>query len=94
MTLPRPLQKRPDMPLDDVVALYISLVNLALKCYPENIDYVDKALQCTWNIFSKRDASPYVSNRASIQACAMQFSPSPSPEWTATAALRVSCSAC
>lgn len=61
------IQKRPDMPLDDVVALYISLVNLALKCYPENIDYVDKALQCTWNIFSKRDASPVDSNSSTAR---------------------------
>ena len=36
------------MPLDDVVALYTSLVNLALKCYPAQIDYVDKALELSY----------------------------------------------
>ena len=51
-------QGRKDMPLDDVVALYTSLVNLALKCYPAQIDYVDKALECTLEVFKKREASP------------------------------------
>ena len=46
------------MPLDDVVALYTSLVNLALKCYPAQIDYVDKALECTLDVFKKREAAP------------------------------------
>jgi hypothetical protein len=46
------------MPLDDVVALYTSLVNLALKCYPSHIDYVDKALECTLEVFKKREAAP------------------------------------
>ena len=51
-------QSRPNIPLDDVVALYTSLVNLALKCYPDKIAYVDKALECTYEAFSKRDAAP------------------------------------
>ena len=46
------------MPLDDVVAMYTSLVNLALKCYPDRIDYVDKSLDCIASIFKKRDAAP------------------------------------
>ena len=46
------------MPLDDVVALYTSLVNLALKCYPSEISYVDKALECTVEVFRQREASP------------------------------------
>jgi len=51
------IQSRPDMPLDDVVTLYTSLVNLALKCYPTRIDYVDTALSCTHDAFTKREAS-------------------------------------
>ena len=47
------------MPLEDVVALYTSLVNLALKCYPTRIDYVDKVLGCIVDISAKRDAAPY-----------------------------------
>ena len=48
------------MALDDVVSLYTSLANLALKCYPDRIDYVDKSLECISNIFKKREAVPYV----------------------------------
>ena len=46
------------MPLDGVVALYTSLVNLALKCYPAEISYVDKALECTADVFKAREAAP------------------------------------
>lgn len=46
------------MPLEDVVALYASLVNLALKCYPNRIDYVDTALSSAVDIFIKREATP------------------------------------
>ena len=46
------------MPLEDIVALYASLVNLALKCYADRIDYVDKALSCAVEVFLKRDAAP------------------------------------
>lgn len=56
------VSNRPDMPLDDVVAMYTSLVNLALKCYPDRIDYVDKSLDCIASIFKKRDAVPVMSN--------------------------------
>lgn len=48
------------MPLDDVVAMYTSLVNLALKCYPDRIDYVDMSLDCVANIFKKKEAIPLV----------------------------------
>ena len=29
------------MDLDDSVSLYLSLINLAIRCYPEQTDYVD-----------------------------------------------------
>ena len=45
------------MPLEDVVTLYTSLVNLALKCYPAKIDYVDTALSCTHDAFTKRGSA-------------------------------------
>ena len=41
------------------MALYTSLVNLALKCYPGRIDYVNKVLGCIVDISAKRDAAPY-----------------------------------
>ena len=46
-------QARTDMPTEDIIALQVSLVNLALKCYPDRVDYVDKVLQYTSEIFSK-----------------------------------------
>lgn len=36
---------RPEMPIEDVVALQVSLVNLAVKCYPLKAEYVDKVSQ-------------------------------------------------
>lgn len=36
---------RHNMPAEDVVALNVSLVNLALKCYPRRLDLVDGVLQ-------------------------------------------------
>lgn len=47
------IQSRQDMPPEDTVALQVSLVNLALKCYPDRVDYVDKVLQTTAEIFTK-----------------------------------------
>ena len=46
-------QSRSEMPTEDMVALQVSLINLALKCYPDRVDYVDKVLQYTSEIFSK-----------------------------------------
>lgn len=48
-----PFQSRQDMPSEDVVSLQVSLINLAMKCYPERVDYVDKVLESTVEIFNK-----------------------------------------
>lgn len=48
-----PLQSRQDMPSEDVVSLQVSLINLAMKCYPDRVDYVDKVLESTVDIFNK-----------------------------------------
>ncbi|CAL4064925.1 unnamed protein product [Meganyctiphanes norvegica] len=47
------IKSRPDMPMEDTVSLQVSLVNLAQKCYPGNIGYVDKVLQNTLEVFQK-----------------------------------------
>lgn len=47
------LQSREDLPAEDIVSLQVSLVNLAHKCYPERVDYVDKVLLTTVQIFQK-----------------------------------------
>lgn len=47
------IQMRQDMPTEDIVSLQVSLIHLALKCYRERVDYVDKVLQTTEEIFTK-----------------------------------------
>ncbi|XP_070386983.1 vacuolar protein sorting-associated protein 35 [Dermacentor albipictus] len=47
------IQMRQDMPTEDIVSLQVSLIHLALKCYRERVDYVDKVLQTTEEIFIK-----------------------------------------
>nr|XP_002740147.1 PREDICTED: vacuolar protein sorting-associated protein 35 [Saccoglossus kowalevskii] len=47
------IQAREDMPTEDIVSLQVSLINLALKCYPDRVDYVDKVLETTVEIFNR-----------------------------------------
>jgi len=47
------VQNRPDMPPEDIVALQVALVNLALKCYPDRLDFADKVLETTEEIFNR-----------------------------------------
>lgn len=51
------IQTRQDMPAEDIVSLQVSLIHLALKCYRERVDYVDKVLQTTEEIFTKMGIS-------------------------------------
>jgi hypothetical protein len=46
-------QNRPDMPPEDIVSLQVALINLALKCYPTQVDFVDKVLETTEEIFNR-----------------------------------------
>ncbi|KAI8818650.1 vacuolar protein sorting-associated protein 35 [Fimicolochytrium jonesii] len=41
------IKARPEFTIQDVVALLVSLCNLSLNCYPEQLDYVDKVLGYT-----------------------------------------------
>ena len=41
------------MPPEDIISLQVALVNLALKCYPDRVDYVDKVLEYTLEIFGR-----------------------------------------
>ncbi|CAB3405156.1 unnamed protein product [Caenorhabditis bovis] len=38
------IKNRPDMPMDDVVSLHVALVSLAVKCYPNRVDYANLSL--------------------------------------------------
>lgn len=46
------IKSRPNMPIQDIVALHATLLNLAVRCYDSRLDYVDKVLEITENIFS------------------------------------------
>lgn len=50
------------MDLDDSISLYLSLINLAIRCYPEQTDYVDSALQYCVNLVEKKQESSYVND--------------------------------
>lgn len=38
---------RPDMPIQDVIALQVSLLNMAISCYPGNLANIDQVLKVT-----------------------------------------------
>ncbi|KAJ8340134.1 hypothetical protein SKAU_G00347670 [Synaphobranchus kaupii] len=58
------IQSRQDMPAEDVVSLHVSLINLAMKCYPDRVDYVDKVLESTVEIFNKLNLEHVAANSA------------------------------
>merc|ERR1711860_161969 len=43
--------KRDMIPPEDIVSLQVSLINLAHKCYPDRVDYVDTVLDVTKKLF-------------------------------------------
>eukprot|EP00128_Syssomonas_multiformis_P008875 Colp12_sorted_trinity150504_noHs@14655 len=52
------IQSRPDMPPQDIIALQVSLGNLALKCYQSHYEYVDKIFAYTSSILAARFDKP------------------------------------
>lgn len=38
------IKARPDLPIQDITALFVSLINLSLSCYPDQLEYVDQVL--------------------------------------------------
>jgi len=40
-------QARPDLSIQDITALCVSLINLSLSCYPDRLEYVDQILTFT-----------------------------------------------
>lgn len=51
------IDQRPDIVLEDVSALLISLMNMAVSCYPDRIDYVYKIFQFANSYFQKANPS-------------------------------------
>jgi len=35
---------RPDLTIQDITALLVSLINLSVSCYPDRLEYVDQIL--------------------------------------------------
>nr|XP_012216227.1 PREDICTED: vacuolar protein sorting-associated protein 35 isoform X4 [Linepithema humile] len=58
------IQTRQDMPSEDIVSLQVALINLAHKCYPDRVDYVDKVLFTTVQIFQKQNVDKLEYNSA------------------------------
>ncbi|XP_066152348.1 vacuolar protein sorting-associated protein 35 isoform X1 [Euwallacea fornicatus] len=47
------ITNRQYLPSEDMVALQVALVNLALKCYPDRIDYIDKVMLSSVEMFQR-----------------------------------------
>lgn len=58
------IQTRQDMPPEDIVSLQVALINLAHKCYPDRVNYVDKVLLTTVQIFQKQNVDKLEYNSA------------------------------
>jgi vacuolar protein sorting-associated protein 35 len=47
------ITNRQYLPPEDMIALQVALVNLALKCYPDRIDYIDKVMLTSVEVFQR-----------------------------------------
>ncbi|KAL3286540.1 hypothetical protein HHI36_001045 [Cryptolaemus montrouzieri] len=47
------IANRQYLPIEDMVSLQVALVNLALKCYPDRVDYIDKVMLNSVEIFQR-----------------------------------------
>lgn len=47
------ISNRQYLPPEDMVALQVALINLALKCYPDRIDYIDKVMLSSVEMFQR-----------------------------------------
>ena len=48
------------MPLQDCLELIISLLNLSVQCYPEQMEYIDKLLSFSTEIIDKYKAQQLI----------------------------------
>ncbi|POW10606.1 hypothetical protein PSTT_05997 [Puccinia striiformis] len=61
------IRARPDLSIQDVTALLVSLTNLALSCYPDRLEYVDQVLGFAKIKVQEHADSPDLHHPASIQ---------------------------
>ncbi|EPQ30656.1 uncharacterized protein PFL1_01557 [Pseudozyma flocculosa PF-1] len=52
------IRARPDLSVQDITALLVSLANLSLSCYPDKLDYVDQVLAFTREKVLEFEQSP------------------------------------
>ena len=56
------ISSRPNMPVHDIVALHATILNLAIKCYKDRVDFVDKVLEVTETILNNMNMDHIQSN--------------------------------
>ncbi|CAO1632318.1 unnamed protein product [Sympodiomycopsis kandeliae] len=64
----RLIRARPDLSLQDVTALLVSLVNLSLSCYPDRLEYVDQVLGFASSIVQEQEALIQAQGQGQAQA--------------------------
>ncbi|KAI6046979.1 vacuolar protein sorting-associated protein 35 [Pisolithus marmoratus] len=52
------IKARPDLSIQDITALFVSLTNLSLSCYPDRLEYVDQILGFTHEKIKEFSKSP------------------------------------
>nr|GAT58022.1 vacuolar protein sorting-associated protein 35 [Mycena chlorophos] len=52
------IKARPDLSIQDITALFVSLTNLSLSCYPDRLEYVDQVLTYTAEKIKEYSESP------------------------------------
>ncbi|KAJ7231437.1 vacuolar protein sorting-associated protein 35, partial [Mycena haematopus] len=52
------IKARPDLSIQDITALFVSLTNLSLSCYPDRLEYVDQVLGFAADKIKEHSESP------------------------------------
>ncbi|TCD71445.1 Vacuolar protein sorting-associated protein 35 [Steccherinum ochraceum] len=52
------IKARPDLSIQDITALFVSLTNLSLSCYPDRLEYVDQVLGFAHDKIKEFSTSP------------------------------------
>ena len=56
------IKARPDLSIQDITALFVSLTNLSLSCYPDRLEYVDQVLAFATNKINEFRDTPDLHN--------------------------------
>ncbi|KAG0252523.1 Vacuolar protein sorting-associated protein 35 [Mortierella polycephala] len=57
---------RPDLSIQDITALLVSLINLSLSCYPDNLEYVDQVLGFTKEKMMECNENPDLQHKETV----------------------------